>query len=96
MGGRALLYERCGFAEAINTLKKAPNRIQLKYKNPRVRGLPGALSSGRFMRQASTDVWLSVVPATGHLVNLEEPDLFHRPAEDVFAQLEAECGSQGG
>jgi pimeloyl-ACP methyl ester carboxylesterase len=32
---------------------------------------------------------LSVVPATGHLVSLEEPDLFNRMTESFFALVEA-------
>ena len=50
---------------------------------------PGALSSGLFMKQVSPAVRLSVLPATGHLVNLEEPDLFHRLTEDFFALVES-------
>jgi hypothetical protein len=34
-------------------------------------------------------VRLTVVPATGHLVNLEEPDLLHRISEDFFALVES-------
>ncbi len=50
---------------------------------------PGAISSGLFMKQVSPAVRLSVVPATGHLVNLEEPDLLHRLTEDFFALIES-------
>jgi len=50
---------------------------------------PGALKSGLFMKEVSPAVRLSVVPATGHLVNLEEPDLLHRLTEDFFAQVES-------
>ena len=50
---------------------------------------PGAVSSGLFMKQVSPAVRLSVLPATGHLVNLEEPDLFHRLTEDFFAEVES-------
>lgn len=50
---------------------------------------PGAISSGLFMKQVSPAVRLSVVPATGHLVNLEEPDLLHRLTEDFFALVES-------
>ena len=50
---------------------------------------PGAINSALFMKQVSPAVRLSVVPATGHLVNLEEPDLFHRLSEDFFALVEA-------
>ncbi|MFM9972812.1 MAG: alpha/beta fold hydrolase, partial [Burkholderiales bacterium] len=50
---------------------------------------PGAIDSGLFMKQVSPAVRLSVVPATGHLVNLEEPDLMHRLTEDFFALVES-------
>ena len=50
---------------------------------------PIAIDSGLFMKQAGPAVRLSVVPATGHLVNLEEPDLLHRLTEDFFALVES-------
>jgi pimeloyl-ACP methyl ester carboxylesterase len=50
---------------------------------------PGAIDSGLFMKRVSPAVRLSVVPATGHLVNLEEPDLLHRLTEDFFALIES-------
>ena len=45
-------------------------------------------SSGLFLKQASPAIRLAVSPATGHLVNLEEPDLLHRLTEDFFALVE--------
>jgi pimeloyl-ACP methyl ester carboxylesterase len=50
---------------------------------------PGAIDSGLFMKNVSPAVQLSVVPATGHLVNLEEPDATHRLVEDLFALVES-------
>ncbi len=50
---------------------------------------PAAIDAGLFMKRVSPAVRLSVVPATGHLVNLEEPDLFHRLSEDFFALVES-------
>jgi len=50
---------------------------------------PAALDSGIFMKRVSPAVRLSVVPATGHLVNLEEPDLLHKLTEDFFALVES-------
>jgi pimeloyl-ACP methyl ester carboxylesterase len=50
---------------------------------------PGAIDSGLFMKRVSPAVRLSVVPATGHLVNLEEPDLMHRLTDDFFALVES-------
>lgn len=49
----------------------------------------GAVESGLFLKDASPAIRLAVVPATGHLVNLEEPDLLHRLAEDFFALVES-------
>ena len=50
---------------------------------------PRAVDAGLFMKQVSPAVRLSVVPATGHLVNLEEPDFLHRLTEDFFALVES-------
>jgi pimeloyl-ACP methyl ester carboxylesterase len=50
---------------------------------------PGAVKSGLFMKEVSPAVRLAIVPATGHLVNLEEPDLLHRLSDDFFALVEA-------
>jgi pimeloyl-ACP methyl ester carboxylesterase len=50
---------------------------------------PGAIDSGLFMKQVSPAVRLAIVPATGHLVNLEEPDAMHRMVEDLFALVES-------
>ena len=47
----------------------------------------GAVDSGLFLKQASPAIRLAVAPATGHLVNLEEPDLLHRLIEDFFAAV---------
>ena len=50
---------------------------------------PGAIDSGLFMKQVSPAVRLSIAAATGHLVNLEEPDLLHRITDDFYALIEA-------
>lgn len=50
---------------------------------------PAAVDSGIFMKRVSPAVRLSVVPATGHLVNLEEPDLLHGLTESFFALVES-------
>jgi pimeloyl-ACP methyl ester carboxylesterase len=49
----------------------------------------GAVKAGLFLMQASPAIRLAVAPATGHLVNLEEPDLLHRLIEDFFALVES-------
>jgi pimeloyl-ACP methyl ester carboxylesterase len=135
---RARAYETGGLEVVLQGLRKAPNRIRLKQKNPRawedfgrrylqhsaqgcanitrrvmarrvslfsmekqLRALkvpshvvigdedPGALDSALFMKRVSPAVRLSVVADTGHLVNLEEPDLLHRMTEDFFALVES-------
>jgi hypothetical protein len=48
-----------------------------------------AVDSGLFLQRVSPAVRLAVVAATGHLVNLEEPDLLHRLSEDFFALVES-------
>ena len=50
---------------------------------------PGAIDSALFMKRVSPAVRLTVAPATGHLVNLEEPDLLHRATEDFYALVES-------
>src|SRR5690606_33414409 len=135
---RAREYERDGLAAVLKKLRNAPNRIQLRQKNPRafddfcrrfmqhsaqgcanitrrvqgrrpslfsmeraLRALrvpahvvvgdedPVAVESGLFMKRVSQAVRLTVVAATGHLVNLEEPDLLHRITEDFYGLVEA-------
>lgn len=48
-----------------------------------------AVDSGIFMKRVSPAVRLSIVPATGHLVNLEEPALLHELMDDFFALVES-------
>ena len=135
---RARLYEQEGLAAVLRGLRKAPNRVRLKDKNPRafedfgrrfmqhsaqgcanitrrvqgtrpslysleraLRNLkvpahlvvgdedPGALDSSLFVKSVCPAARLSVVPDTGHLVNLEEPDLLHRLTEDFYALVES-------
>jgi len=50
---------------------------------------PGALESSLFVKRVCPAARLSVVPDTGHLVNLEEPDLLHRLTEDFYALVES-------
>jgi len=50
---------------------------------------PVAVDSGIFIKRVCPAARLSVVPATGHLVNLEEPDLLHRLTEDFYALVES-------
>jgi pimeloyl-ACP methyl ester carboxylesterase len=56
---------------------------------------PGAIGSGLFMKQVSPAVRLSIVPATGHLVNLEKPDLLHRLAGDFLRWWNRKSAARG-
>jgi pimeloyl-ACP methyl ester carboxylesterase len=47
------------------------------------------LDPGVFMKRVCPSAWLTVVPNTGHAVNLEEPDLFNRIAAEFLAQIDS-------
>ena len=47
------------------------------------------LEPGVFMKRVCPSAWLTVVPATGHAVNVEEPDLFNRLTAEFLAQVES-------
>ena len=127
-------YESTSLKEILAGLRKAPNRVRLKEKNPRAwkdfgerflehsnlgcaniqRGIQavrpplrsyeskfralkvpmhivvgdedtGALDSSLFLKRTCPNAQLTVLPATGHLVNLEEPEIFNRLTERFFA-----------
>lgn len=135
---KARLYETAGLAGVLETVRVAPNRIQLQRKNPRgfeafckkfmehsavgcaniARGVqmrrpplqaleaklkalnvpthvivgdedPGALTAGVYIKTVCPAARLTVAPATGHLVNLEEPELVNRLTEDFYAMIES-------
>jgi pimeloyl-ACP methyl ester carboxylesterase len=135
---KARLFEKGGLSAVLATVKRAPNRIQLKQKNPRAfenfckkfmrhsaqgcaniaRGVqasrpplqslerklraltvpthvivgdedPGAVAAGVYIKQVCAAARLTVAPATGHLVNLEEPELVNRLSEDFYALIES-------
>jgi pimeloyl-ACP methyl ester carboxylesterase len=46
------------------------------------------LEPGIFIKRVCPSAWLTVVPATGHAVNVEEPDLFNRLTADFLGQVE--------
>jgi pimeloyl-ACP methyl ester carboxylesterase len=48
-----------------------------------------ALNPNLFIKRACPAARLTVVPATGHLVNVEEPDLFNRMAGDFLALVDS-------
>lgn len=47
------------------------------------------LDPGVFMKRICPSAWLTVVPNTGHAVNLEEPDLFNRITAEFLAQIDS-------
>lgn len=48
-----------------------------------------ALDAGVFIKRSCAAARLSVVPATGHVVNVEEPALFNQIADDFLALVES-------
>lgn len=131
-------FEQNGLGAALARVRKAPNRIQLKRKNPRAwdnfcerfvehsaqglantqRGIqarrptipslgralaklkvpthlvagdedPGALGPGLFIKSVCHAARLTIAPATGHLVNAEEPELLNRLTDDFYALVES-------
>jgi pimeloyl-ACP methyl ester carboxylesterase len=42
-----------------------------------------------FIKRVCPSAWLTVFPATGHAVNLEEPDLFNRIVGDFITQVDS-------
>ncbi len=78
-GRRVSLY---GMTRSLQALK-VPSHVIVGDEDP------GAIDSGLFMKKVCPAVRLSVVPDTGHLVNLEEPDLMHRLTEEFFALVES-------
>lgn len=78
-GRRPSLY---GMSKALQALR-VPAHVVVGDEDP------AAIDAALFMKRVAPAVRLSVVPATGHLVNLEEPELFHRLSEDFFALVES-------
>ena len=130
-------YEEEGLATMLARVRKAPNRVRLKEKNPRAwddfgrrfmehsalgcaniqRGIQGrrpaiqtlgrqlaalkvpthvvvgdedtgAIEPSLFVKRTSPSARLTIMPATGHLVNAEEPQLFNRLTERFLAEVE--------
>ena len=48
-----------------------------------------SLDVGVFLKRSCPAARLTVVPATGHLVNVEEPGLFNRITDDFLALVDA-------
>jgi pimeloyl-ACP methyl ester carboxylesterase len=47
------------------------------------------LEPGIFMKRVCPSAWLTVVPNTGHAVNVEEPGLFNRLTAEFLAQVDS-------
>jgi pimeloyl-ACP methyl ester carboxylesterase len=130
-------YEEDGLAAMLARVRKAPNRVRLKEKNPRAwedfgrrfmehsalgcaniqRGIQGrrqaiqtlgrqlaalkvpthmvvgdedtgAIEPSLFVKRSCPSARLTIMPATGHLVNAEEPELFNRLTERFLTEVE--------
>ena len=51
---------------------------------------PGAVEASLFIKRTCAAARLTIAPATGHLVNIEEPDLLHRLTDAFYAEVESE------
>lgn len=71
-----------GMARALRALK-VPAHVVVGDEDPL------ALASSLFVKQTCPAARLTVVPASGHLVNLEEPDLLHSVTEAFYALIES-------
>jgi pimeloyl-ACP methyl ester carboxylesterase len=49
----------------------------------------GALATSLFLHRVCPAARLTVLPTTGHLVNLEEPEIFNRLTERFLAEVDA-------
>ena len=47
------------------------------------------LEPGIFIKRVCPSAWLTVVPNTGHAVNIEEPELFNRLTAEFLAQVDS-------
>ena len=130
-------YETLSLEQILAGLRKAPNRVRLKEKNPRAwedfgkrfvehsslgcaniqRGIQatrppltslvrefsamkvplnivvgdedsGAIEPSLFLRRTCPAARLTILPATGHLVNLEEPEIFNRLTERFLQEVD--------
>ncbi|HTD91674.1 MAG TPA: alpha/beta hydrolase, partial [Burkholderiales bacterium] len=47
------------------------------------------IDPGVFIKRVCPSAWLTIVPNTGHAVNVEEPDLFNRLTAEFLAQVDS-------
>ncbi len=47
------------------------------------------IDPGIFIKRVCPSAWLTIVPNTGHAVNVEEPDLFNRLTAEFLAQVDS-------
>ena len=78
-GGRPSLYD---FADDIRKLK-VPALIVVGDEDER------CIEPGLFLKDAIPAAGLVMMPKTGHVVNLEEPDLFNRVVDDFLSRVDA-------
>jgi proline iminopeptidase len=78
-GARPSLYD---FADAIRKLAM-PALIVAGDEDER------CIEPGLFLKDAIPASGLVILPKTGHVVNLEEPDLFNRVVDDFLARVDA-------
>jgi pimeloyl-ACP methyl ester carboxylesterase len=50
---------------------------------------PGAIEPALFIKRTCAAARLTIAPASGHLVNIEEPELLHRLTESFYALVES-------
>lgn len=74
---------------AIQTLERALRRLKIPLHVVTGDEDENALDTGLFIKRCCAAARLSVVPATGHVVNLEEPAHFNRITEEFLALVES-------
>jgi pimeloyl-ACP methyl ester carboxylesterase len=131
-------FEEEGLGAVLEQVRVAPNRVQLKRKNPRAfenfmkrfmehsaqgrantqRGIQGrrpalmslerqfralkvpthlvagdedvgVIEPALFIKRVCPAARVTIAPATGHLVNIEEPELLNRLTEQFYAEVES-------
>jgi pimeloyl-ACP methyl ester carboxylesterase len=50
---------------------------------------PGAIEPAFFIKRTCAAARVTIAPATGHLVNIEEPELLNRLTESFYALVES-------
>lgn len=74
---------------AIHSLERGLRRLKVPLHVVAGDEDENALDAGLFIKRCCAAARLSVVPATGHVVNLEEPAHFNRITDDFLALVES-------